>query len=144
MRTTPKYLSPSVTECWLRRYQVLPGRTHPTMSTSGTGGFLLQAYKMYVSVAFPRTDIHDISTDMMTPLHLQFSHIERSKNLRQALQIWNCRLRKQPAPRRRFDTPTLSTLLTIWAVLRHGWVVLYAKSSLNLWLLLVCSPGTGP
>ncbi|TDL28112.1 Gcd10p-domain-containing protein [Rickenella mellea] len=47
MRRMPQYLGPSVTESWLRRYQVLPGRTHPTMSTSGTGGFLLHAIKVY-------------------------------------------------------------------------------------------------
>ena len=28
-------------EPWLREYQVLPGRSHPTMSMLGTGGFLL-------------------------------------------------------------------------------------------------------
>ncbi|KAF8846096.1 Gcd10p-domain-containing protein [Paxillus ammoniavirescens] len=47
MRLTPHYLAPSVTESWLRCYQVLPGRTHPTMSTSGSGGFLLHAIKIY-------------------------------------------------------------------------------------------------
>ena len=48
MRADSQYLAPSVTESWLRRYQVLPGRTHPTMVTSGSGGFLLHATKMYV------------------------------------------------------------------------------------------------
>ncbi|KAF9245843.1 Gcd10p-domain-containing protein [Melanogaster broomeanus] len=47
MRLMPHYLAPSITESWLRRYQVLPGRTHPTMSTSGSGGFLLHAIKVY-------------------------------------------------------------------------------------------------
>ncbi|KIJ66228.1 hypothetical protein HYDPIDRAFT_174382 [Hydnomerulius pinastri MD-312] len=47
MRVIPHYLAPSVTESWSRRYQVLPGRTHPTMSTSGSGGFLLHAVKVY-------------------------------------------------------------------------------------------------
>ncbi|KAF8078954.1 Gcd10p family-domain-containing protein [Lyophyllum atratum] len=49
MRATSQYLCPTVTEPWLRRYQVLPGRTHPTMVTSGSGGFILHAIKMYVS-----------------------------------------------------------------------------------------------
>jgi len=49
MRHDPQYLAPSVTESWLRCYQVLPGRTHPTMSTSGSGGYLLSATKMCVS-----------------------------------------------------------------------------------------------
>ncbi|KAH7930926.1 Gcd10p-domain-containing protein [Leucogyrophana mollusca] len=47
MRALPHYLGPSLTESWLRRYQVLPGRTHPTMSSSGSGGFLLHAIKVY-------------------------------------------------------------------------------------------------
>ncbi|KAG1795702.1 Gcd10p-domain-containing protein [Suillus plorans] len=47
LRLDPGYLAPSITESWLRRYQVLPGRTHPTMSTSGSGGFLLHAIKVY-------------------------------------------------------------------------------------------------
>jgi len=36
-----------VTEAWLRQYQVLPGRTHPMMNTSGSGGYLLTATKIY-------------------------------------------------------------------------------------------------
>ncbi|KAJ7654815.1 Gcd10p family-domain-containing protein [Mycena rosella] len=48
IRALPGYLCPSVTEVWLRRYQVLPGRTHPTMNTSGSGGFLFHAIKVYV------------------------------------------------------------------------------------------------
>ena len=28
-------------EPWLREHQVLPGRSHPTMSMLGTGGYLL-------------------------------------------------------------------------------------------------------
>ena len=28
-------------EPWLREHQVLPGRSHPTMSMQGTGGYLL-------------------------------------------------------------------------------------------------------
>ncbi|KAF7337502.1 hypothetical protein MSAN_02223200 [Mycena sanguinolenta] len=47
LRALPGYLCPSVTEVWLRRYQILPGRTHPTMNTSGTGGFILHAIKVY-------------------------------------------------------------------------------------------------
>lgn len=47
LRQTPCYLAPSITESWLRRYQVLPGRTHPTMATSGSGGFLLHTTKVY-------------------------------------------------------------------------------------------------
>ncbi|KAF9531922.1 Gcd10p family-domain-containing protein [Crepidotus variabilis] len=48
LRNLPEYLSPSITETWLRRYQVLPGRTHPMMAMSGSGGFVLHAIKMRV------------------------------------------------------------------------------------------------
>ncbi|KAH0838075.1 Gcd10p-domain-containing protein [Lanmaoa asiatica] len=47
MRLIPGYLAPSITESWLRRYQVLPGRMHPTMNASGSGGFLLHMIKVY-------------------------------------------------------------------------------------------------
>ncbi|RHZ59921.1 hypothetical protein Glove_360g58 [Diversispora epigaea] len=43
MRISRIYLNPTITESWLRGYQVLPGRTHPSMSTSGGGGYLLKA-----------------------------------------------------------------------------------------------------
>ncbi|KAJ3837341.1 Gcd10p family-domain-containing protein [Lentinula raphanica] len=48
LRNTPGYLGPSLTEGWLRQYQVLPGRTHPTMNTSGSGGYILHVIKVYV------------------------------------------------------------------------------------------------
>ncbi|RPD57093.1 Gcd10p-domain-containing protein [Lentinus tigrinus ALCF2SS1-6] len=41
------YLGPTVTEGFLRRYQVLPGRTHPMMNASGSGGFILHVIKIY-------------------------------------------------------------------------------------------------
>ncbi|KAI0307945.1 Gcd10p-domain-containing protein [Multifurca ochricompacta] len=47
LRHDPQYLAPSVSESWLRRYQVLPGRTHPLMTTSGGGGYLLHTIKIY-------------------------------------------------------------------------------------------------
>ncbi|KAG8851242.1 tRNA (adenine(58)-N(1))-methyltransferase non-catalytic subunit trm6 [Tulasnella sp. 330] len=47
MRPAPQYLGASITEAWLRQYQVLPGRTHPMMSMSGSGGYLLTATKVY-------------------------------------------------------------------------------------------------
>ncbi|KAF8515843.1 Gcd10p family-domain-containing protein [Hysterangium stoloniferum] len=48
LRAKPQYLAPNVTEPWTRQYQVLPGRTHPLMTISGTAGFLLHAIKMSV------------------------------------------------------------------------------------------------
>ncbi|KAF8204077.1 Gcd10p family-domain-containing protein [Pholiota molesta] len=47
LRNVPQYLCPTVSETWLRRYQVLPGRTHPMMAMSGSGGFLCHATKIY-------------------------------------------------------------------------------------------------
>ncbi|KAG0195655.1 tRNA (adenine(58)-N(1))-methyltransferase non-catalytic subunit trm6 [Mortierella sp. GBA30] len=46
MRRRPDLLAPQLTESWLRKSQVLPGRTHPEMSTWGTGGSLLTATKV--------------------------------------------------------------------------------------------------
>ncbi|KIO22383.1 hypothetical protein M407DRAFT_216590 [Tulasnella calospora MUT 4182] len=48
LRAKPQFLGPAVTEAWLRQYQVLPGRTHPMMNMSGSGGYLLSAMKVYV------------------------------------------------------------------------------------------------
>ncbi|KAG8778613.1 tRNA (adenine(58)-N(1))-methyltransferase non-catalytic subunit trm6 [Serendipita sp. 397] len=47
MRLLPAYLSPSITEAWLRQYQVFPGRTHPLMNMSGGGGYILHAIHVY-------------------------------------------------------------------------------------------------
>ena len=41
----------SLSESWLREYQVLPGRTHPTMGTNGTGGYLLSGVKIIRAAA---------------------------------------------------------------------------------------------
>ncbi|KAF9916867.1 tRNA (adenine(58)-N(1))-methyltransferase non-catalytic subunit trm6 [Lobosporangium transversale] len=46
MRRCPDLLAPQLTESWLRKSQVLPGRTHPEMSTWGSGGSLLSATKI--------------------------------------------------------------------------------------------------
>ncbi|KAJ2003480.1 tRNA (adenine(58)-N(1))-methyltransferase non-catalytic subunit trm6 [Coemansia thaxteri] len=43
LRKSQSFLNVQLTESWLREYQVLPGRTHPTMTTSGGGGFILSA-----------------------------------------------------------------------------------------------------
>lgn len=49
LRDYPEWLSPSLIESWLRRYQVLPGRTHPLMNMSGSGGYLLHSIRVYAS-----------------------------------------------------------------------------------------------
>jgi len=38
-----------VQESWWREQQVLPSRTHPTMSTPGTGGYLLSGIRVLAS-----------------------------------------------------------------------------------------------
>lgn len=45
------FLNPNLTESFTRTYQVLPGRTHPLMTTSATGGYLLHALKVIPSKA---------------------------------------------------------------------------------------------
>ncbi|KAJ2514856.1 tRNA (adenine(58)-N(1))-methyltransferase non-catalytic subunit trm6 [Coemansia sp. RSA 2049] len=43
LRESQRFLNVQLTESWLREYQVLPKRTHPLMTMSGGGGFLLSA-----------------------------------------------------------------------------------------------------
>ncbi|KAG5457514.1 MAG: hypothetical protein BJ554DRAFT_2445 [Olpidium bornovanus] len=43
---SPDWLNTVLSESFLREYQVLPGRTHPTMNTSGTGGYILSALRV--------------------------------------------------------------------------------------------------
>lgn len=46
LRKDPHYLATQLTESWSRTYQVLPGRTHPLMTTSAMGGYLLHATRV--------------------------------------------------------------------------------------------------
>lgn len=45
-RKDPRYLNANLLEGWTRTYQVLPGRTHPMMTTSATGGYLFHATRV--------------------------------------------------------------------------------------------------
>ncbi|KAF9785778.1 Gcd10p-domain-containing protein [Thelephora terrestris] len=47
MKAAGGYLGMNITEAWKRKYQVLPGRTHPLMNMSGTGGYILHALKIF-------------------------------------------------------------------------------------------------
>lgn len=47
LRGDEEFINISVTEPWLRKYQVLPGRTHPEMTTSSTAGFILHALRVF-------------------------------------------------------------------------------------------------
>ncbi|KAJ1924291.1 tRNA (adenine(58)-N(1))-methyltransferase non-catalytic subunit trm6 [Tieghemiomyces parasiticus] len=49
MKSSPDFLMPQISESWMREYQVLPGRTHPTMNMSAGGGYLLTALRVYDS-----------------------------------------------------------------------------------------------
>ena len=55
MKQDQNYLSPNLSESWMRTYQVLPGRTHPMMTTSATGGYLLHSTRVYVHLSHPCT-----------------------------------------------------------------------------------------
>lgn len=46
LRKDVNYLATQLTESWSRTYQVLPGRTHPLMTTSAMGGYLLHATRV--------------------------------------------------------------------------------------------------
>ena len=47
LRSSPDFLAPSISEPWLRKYQVLPGRTHPEMAGMQHGGFILAATRVF-------------------------------------------------------------------------------------------------
>ncbi|CAO3630787.1 unnamed protein product [Cunninghamella blakesleeana] len=46
MRKSKDFIEADITESFLREYQVLPGRTHPEMSMSAGGGYLLSAIRV--------------------------------------------------------------------------------------------------
>lgn len=46
LRANHSFVNVSITEPWLRRYQVLPARTHPDMTTSASGGYILHAIRI--------------------------------------------------------------------------------------------------
>lgn len=46
VRKHPHYLATQMTESWSREYQVLPGRTHPLMTTSAMGGYLMHGTRV--------------------------------------------------------------------------------------------------
>lgn len=46
LRKDANFLATQLTESWSRTYQVLPGRTHPLMTTSAMSGYLLHATRV--------------------------------------------------------------------------------------------------
>lgn len=46
LQTESDVVAVHLTEAWVRDFQVLPNRTHPTMTVSATGGFLLSGIKV--------------------------------------------------------------------------------------------------
>lgn len=79
MRQIPRYLAPSITEGWLRRYQVLPGRTHPTMNTSGSGSFLLHAIKVFDDTWELHSQSGTVSRGLPTPMQLDSQEVGMSE-----------------------------------------------------------------
>ncbi|ODN83027.1 hypothetical protein L202_01253 [Cryptococcus amylolentus CBS 6039] len=51
----PSYLNDTLSESWERTYQVLPGRTHPMMVTSATGGYIWSAIRVHPSAFQPES-----------------------------------------------------------------------------------------
>ncbi|KAH9824250.1 Gcd10p family-domain-containing protein [Melampsora americana] len=49
LRNSPDFIHVTISEPWLRRYQVLPGRTHPEMNGTLGGGFVLSAIRVIES-----------------------------------------------------------------------------------------------
>ncbi|CAJ1969096.1 unnamed protein product [Cylindrotheca closterium] len=49
-----------LSDTWMREYQVLPGRTHPSMNMSQSGGFVLTGIKLC-----PVTGINDLDEEIM-------------------------------------------------------------------------------
>ncbi|OMJ23992.1 tRNA (adenine(58)-N(1))-methyltransferase non-catalytic subunit TRM6 [Smittium culicis] len=49
MRMSSEFLNVSLQESWMREYQVLPGRTHPMMNMTSSGGYLLTAIRVFAS-----------------------------------------------------------------------------------------------
>lgn len=46
LQQSKQALNLTLAESWWREYQVLPARTHPTMSAYGTGGYILSGTKV--------------------------------------------------------------------------------------------------
>jgi tRNA (adenine-N(1)-)-methyltransferase non-catalytic subunit len=52
-----------LSDTWMREYQVLPGRTHPSMNMSQSGGFILTGIKLC-----PETGHNELDDDLLTEL----------------------------------------------------------------------------
>lgn len=46
LRNHPEFLAPNISEPSLRKYQVLPGRTHPEMNGMPHGGYILSTTRV--------------------------------------------------------------------------------------------------
>ncbi|KAL6303984.1 Gcd10p-domain-containing protein [Sparassis latifolia] len=76
LREHPEYLGAAVSELWLRQYQVLPGRTHPMMNTSGSGGFILHAIKVYAKKA--KLEEHNSSRSTPLPTRSEVASLSQT------------------------------------------------------------------
>ena len=55
-----------LTETWAREYQILPGRTHPNMNMSQSGGYILTGVKLC-----PVTGLNELDEDLLKEIRLQ-------------------------------------------------------------------------
>jgi len=55
-----------LTDTWMREYQVLPGRTHPNMTMSQSGGFILTGIKLC-----PETGHNELDEDLLKEIRGQ-------------------------------------------------------------------------
>lgn len=55
-----------LSDTWMREYQVLPERTHPSMNMTHSGGFILTGIKLC-----PETGHNELDSDLLQELRLQ-------------------------------------------------------------------------
>merc|ERR1712183_277052 len=55
-----------LSDTWMREYQVLPGRTHPSMNMTQSGGFILTGIKLC-----PDTGHNELDDDLAKEIRLQ-------------------------------------------------------------------------
>ena len=56
-----------LTDTWFREYQVLEGRTHPNMTMSQNGGYLLMGTKLC-----PKTGTNEMDEDTLQKLRAKY------------------------------------------------------------------------
>ena len=80
-----------LSDTWMRRYQVLQGRTHPSMNMTQSGGFLLTGTKLC-----PKTGQNELDEKLLQKLRLQIGG-RRGKKIKAKIEDAgsNCRKKKR-------------------------------------------------